>query len=427
MRRTSGAITVVIAVLVGVMVTVATPGAGADATGDLDGVVVDAAGTPVPGAAVEACRAHTGPCLATTTGDDGSWALEGLTPGEHTLAVAPDSGPSFPEAAFGGIAVVGGETNGNIQIAVVTAGSLGLSGGLLDDLAGADRGGYRATGTATVPDPPTNLAGVAGDSQVLVSWVAPADDGGDAITSYEISALPDGKTCQWASGPLQCVVGGLTNGVEYSFTATATNGVGESSPSAPIVVVPTECDGSGAGPFSDVPANHIFCPDIEWLAATGVTTGFVDGTFRPSIPITRAGMAAFLFRYLGDPGFVAPGAATFPDVPTDHQFFREIEWLAQSGITTGYADGLFRPAASITRGSMAAFLYRAGGEPVFTPPGTASFPDVGLSHPFFAEVEWLVSTEVTTGYLDGTYRPAFPVTRGSMAAFLHRFDDLDLV
>lgn len=57
----------------------------------------------------------------------------------------------------------------------------------------------------------------------------------------------------------------------------------------------------------------------------------------------------------------APLTATFSDVPTTHPFFQEIEALAASGITTGYPDGTFRPSNYITRQAMAAFLARALG------------------------------------------------------------------
>ncbi|HDH04199.1 MAG TPA: S-layer homology domain-containing protein [Nitrospirae bacterium] len=57
----------------------------------------------------------------------------------------------------------------------------------------------------------------------------------------------------------------------------------------------------------------------------------------------------------------APGTATFSDVPTTHPFFQEIEALAASGITTGYGDGTFRPTNYVTRQAMAAFLSRALG------------------------------------------------------------------
>jgi hypothetical protein len=52
----------------------------------------------------------------------------------------------------------------------------------------------------------------------------------------------------------------------------------------------------------------------------------------------------------------APDEPTFSDVPTTHLLFQYIEALAASGITTGYDDGTFRPSQYITRGQMAVFL-----------------------------------------------------------------------
>ncbi len=57
----------------------------------------------------------------------------------------------------------------------------------------------------------------------------------------------------------------------------------------------------------------------------------------------------------------APGVATFPDVSTSFWAFQEIEALAASGITTGFPDGTFRPTAAVTRAQMATFLARALG------------------------------------------------------------------
>jgi hypothetical protein len=50
-----------------------------------------------------------------------------------------------------------------------------------------------------------------------------------------------------------------------------------------------------------------------------------------------------------------------------------------------------------------------------------SFDDVGLSHQFFAEIEWLAELEITGGFADGGYHPGASVSRQSMAAFLHRY------
>jgi hypothetical protein len=52
----------------------------------------------------------------------------------------------------------------------------------------------------------------------------------------------------------------------------------------------------------------------------------------------------------------APAVATFSDVPPSHDFFRFIEALARSGITSGCGGGNFCPDAPLTRGQMAVFL-----------------------------------------------------------------------
>lgn len=193
------------------------------------------------------------------------------------------------------------------------------------------------------------------------------------------------------------------------------------------VLQPAQQLGSG---FLDVGPEHEFLAHITWLANTGISSGWDDGTFRPNNAITRESMAAFLYRAAGEPvDFQTPIASTFVDVPTSHRFFREIEWLAQSGVTTGWDCGdaasicavtlagtrEFRPRISITRAAVAAFIYRFHGEPQHS--STESFPDVTS---FAHEISWLAETEITTGWPDGTFRPANPVTRAAMAAFLYR-------
>lgn len=48
----------------------------------------------------------------------------------------------------------------------------------------------------------------------------------------------------------------------------------------------------------------------------------------------------------------------FPDVPESHPFWADVELLAEKGISTGYSNGTFKPAQTLTRGEMAAFLAR---------------------------------------------------------------------
>jgi CSLREA domain-containing protein len=113
--------------------------------------------------------------------------------------------------------------------------------------------------------------------------------------------------------------------------------------------------------FSDVPTSHPYYDDIAWLAALGVTTGFPDGTFRPSAVVSRQAMAAYLHRFWTELGHTDPGSIPdpgFTDVPVSHPFHADIAWLADRGITEGYPDGTYRPTLRVTRGATAAYLHR---------------------------------------------------------------------
>ena len=55
---------------------------------------------------------------------------------------------------------------------------------------------------------------------------------------------------------------------------------------------------------------------------------------------------------------------------------------------------------------MSAFLFRYHGDDDVEPPTIPSFADVDALHPFVEEVEWMADTEISTGYDDGTFRPS---------------------
>lgn len=86
---------------------------------------------------------------------------------------------------------------------------------------------------AHVPGAPTSVQAVAGDGQATVSWAAPADEGGSALTGFTVTASPGGATVTVAGSVLSATVTGLTNGTAYTFTVVATNGVGDGPASTP--------------------------------------------------------------------------------------------------------------------------------------------------------------------------------------------------
>jgi len=246
----------------------------------------------------------------------------------------------------------------------------------------------------------TVTAGAAGILPVTVA------DGGFPPVSWSVlsgSATISGTTFTPTSPGI--VVLGWSN-QSGSFTGTVNVTV-----LAPVSV--------GCG-FVDVPSSNQYGSYICWMKTTGVTTGTTPTTYAPAANVTRGQMAAFMYRLAGSPTFNPPSKPTFGDVPASNEFFKQIEWLKHTGITTGTTPTTFAPTANVTRGQMAAFMYRLAGSPTFSPPSKSTFTDVPASNEFFKQIEWLKNTGITTGTTPTTYAPVANVTREQMAAFMYR-------
>lgn len=177
--------------------------------------------------------------------------------------------------------------------------------------------------------------------------------------------------------------------------------------------------------FSDVSEGQQFDHQISWMKSTGISTGWPDATFRPLLSVNRDAMAAFLYRLAGQPAFTPPASSPFVDVPTTSQFYKEIAWLASTKISGGWPDQTFRPLQPVNRDAMAAFLHRFAKVTDFVPPATSPFVDVPANAQFYKEIAWLASTGISTGWDDRTFRPLQPVNRDAMAAFMYRFNAQD--
>ncbi|MDO8342729.1 MAG: DUF4347 domain-containing protein [Cellvibrio sp.] len=154
-------------------------------------------------------------------------------PGAQNFGTAPnlsatsDSGLTVTfTSSTTGVCTVSG-----VALTFVTAGTCTID---------ADQAGDASTNAATtvtrsftvnaiVPDAPTIGTATAGDTEASVSFVAPASAGGAAITGYTVTSNPGGLTGTGAGSPV--TVTGLTNGVAYTFTVTATNSAGTGSAS----------------------------------------------------------------------------------------------------------------------------------------------------------------------------------------------------
>ena len=92
----------------------------------------------------------------------------------------------------------------------------------------------------TVPEAPRNLLADGGNEQVTLSWEAPEDDGGLAITDYEYRIDRRNPWISIGSTATTHTVTGLVNGTTYVFQVRAVNRIGRSGPSLPAQETPIE-------------------------------------------------------------------------------------------------------------------------------------------------------------------------------------------
>lgn len=172
--------------------------------------------------------------------------------------------------------------------------------------------------------------------------------------------------------------------------------------------------------FSDVPSNNPFYTEISNIAFRLITVGCGGGNYCPNDNVTRAQMAAFIMRSLGEFDPPPPASQRFLDVAPSNPFYAFIDRLAELGITVGCGGGNYCPNDFVSRGQMAAFIMRGVG--MFSPPAPATqrFTDVAPDNLFYAFIDQMALRGVTAGCSATTYCPNDFVTRAQMAAFLVR-------
>jgi uncharacterized protein (TIGR02145 family) len=148
------------------------------------------------------------------------------------------------------------------------------------------------TSIPTAPGPPTSVSANSGSSaQATVSFSAPAYNGGSTITVYTVTSNPGGITATGATSPIN--ITGLTNGISYTFTVTATNSVGNSVASeASTVVTPVTVPGAPTGV-------------VATAGNSSASVAFVA-------PVSNGGSAITGYTVTSNPGNFTASGATSP-------------------------------------------------------------------------------------------------------------------
>lgn len=113
-------------------------------------------------------------------------------------------------------------------------------------------------------------------------------------------------------------------------------------------------------PFTDVSQGAYYYKAVLWALEQGITTGTSAVTFGSDDIVTRGQAVTLMWRGAGEPETTS--ANPFSDVSTDAYYYDAVLWAVENGITQGISTVSFSPANSCTRAQIATFLYRYMGE-----------------------------------------------------------------
>ena len=180
--------------------------------------------------------------------------------------------------------------------------------------------------------------------------------------------------------------------------------------------------------FPDLELGAWYGDGVRYALGRGLMNGFPDGTFRPGADATRAMAVTALWRLEGEPE-AEVAYQVFSDAEPAAWYAGALRWAAGAGLVTGFPDGSFRPGEAVTRAQLAAMLYRyeqskGGGFTglwAFRPDYTdlSALPDWA-----YEPVCWLTMKGVLQGTGKGRFDPDGHATRAQLAAVLQRLDTL---
>jgi hypothetical protein len=173
--------------------------------------------------------------------------------------------------------------------------------------------------------------------------------------------------------------------------------------------------------FSDTTA-HWASSTIAAAVKLQIIGGYDDGSFRPNAPVTRAEFTAMIARAFGLAS--NPAAADFRDTASNWAA-GYIGALAEKGIVTGYADGSFKPGATITRAEMVTMIGRVLNLDALQTGTPVGFTDVSSNYWAAGAIQQAASANLVQGVSASAFAPQNNATRAEAVVLIIRALETD--
>ncbi len=173
--------------------------------------------------------------------------------------------------------------------------------------------------------------------------------------------------------------------------------------------------------FADVPPSQWYFDPVDEAVQAGYFQGGLGGCFLPGDPITRGQLAAVLYRFSGE---TLEGVASVPfeDVSPTAYYWEAIAWAYSRGIAGGTGPTTFQPDEPVTRQELALMLWNFAGSPA-PEHGSLSFTDADKASPWALDALcWAAEAGLLNGS-GGTLNPTGEANRAQAAQVFVRLGE----
>lgn len=190
-----------------------------------------------------------------------------------------------------------------------------------------------------------------------------------------------------------------------------------------VSILPAAAFAVGDTRFDDVNSADWFYSAVEAVCGKGLMTSTSARTFNPNQSVTRGMLAAILYRLEDHPE--STSGSPFTDVPAGAYYEKAICWAAANRIVTGYDATHFGPNDALTREQLAVMLYRyadAMGYDTSSGRLHTRYADAAeVSAYAQAAVYWAIAEGFLKGKTAGKLCPRAAASRAELAVILTRF------
>lgn len=187
---------------------------------------------------------------------------------------------------------------------------------------------------------------------------------------------------------------------------------------------PAPAPDPGEDGFLDVSEGDWFYSSVVYAKENGIMSGLSEDTFGPAENLSRAQVAAILYRMTGSPD--VQYVQKFKDVYSKEWYSNAVIWASNAGIVSGYGNGNFGPNDNVTREQIATMMYRYANylalETVPKMGDISSYSDSDkVSNYAVDATKWAVGYGLISGTTSTTISPLGNTTRAECAAITKRF------